>query len=364
VLYVDEPAQELRSAVNSWDEFNRLREVIVGDATNARLPPLTDISAWVNCYPTLDRDAIRRIPTGGLPQRIVEETNEDLYELCRQLREAGVTVHRPQPLDHSAAFGSPEWTTSGMSSYSPRDLTLVVGSTLIETPSPMRGRYFELFGMRDLFTDYLLRGARWIAAPRPQLSDGLFALDEEGLPYLTEAEPVFEAANVLRLGRDVLYQVSRSGNELGLRWLESTLALLDDIRVHPLRGVYEYTHIDSTIALLRPGLVMLNPARIPRHAVPAVFRGWDVVWCPEIEPRTTALPYTLSEPWISMNLLMVDPEHAIVDADQPALPRVLEQHGITPIPHRLRHARILGGGFHCVTLDVIRDGGPESYLDR
>ena len=112
MLYVDEPAQELRSAVNSWDEFNRLREVIVGDATNARLPPLTDISAWVNCYPTLDRDAIRRIPTGGLPQRIVEETNEDLYELCRQLREAGVSVHRPQPLDHSAAFGSPEWTTS------------------------------------------------------------------------------------------------------------------------------------------------------------------------------------------------------------------------------------------------------------
>ena len=60
---------------------------------------------------------------------------------------------------------------------------------------------------------------------------------------------------------------------------------------------------------------------------------------------------------------MVNPELAIADAEQPALVKALEANGITVLPHRLRHARVLGGGFHCVTLDVKRDGGMEHYLD-
>ncbi|GIH98201.1 hypothetical protein [Planobispora takensis] len=227
----------------------------------------------------------------------------------------------------------------------------------------MRARYVELFGMRPLFQDYLLRGANWLSAPKPQLRDELYLVDEDGLPALGEAEPAFEAANVLRLGRDVFYQVSRSGNELGLRWLESTLRLLGDVRVHPIRGLYNGTHIDSTIAFLRPGLVLLNPARVTPETIPEPLRGWDVLWCPPIEERRVpALPYTLSTPWVGMNLLMVDPEHAIVDADQTALIAAMEKRGITVIPHTLRHARVLGGGFHCVTLDTVRDGGPEDYL--
>lgn len=352
-----------RPGLNSWDEFTRLREVIVGDATHARIPPLKDPSAWLNCYPHLTAAELTKIEVGRIPRHIIDETNEDLATLITTLRGLGVTVHQPRAIDHSVEFESPNWRTSGMSSYCPRDLTLVIGSTLIETPSPMRARYFELFGMRSLFKEYLRRGAHWLAAPKPQLLDALFSVDADGFPDLGELEPVFEAANVLRLGRDVFYQVSRSGNELGLHWLRSTLRLLGDIRVHPLRGVYGYTHIDSTISLLRPGLALLNPARIERDSVPEPLRGWDVVWCPAIEPRPTALPYPLSEHWISMNLLMVDPEHAIVDADQPALIRALERHRITVLPHRLRHARVLGGGFHCVTLDTVRTGGPENYID-
>ena len=150
---------------------------------------------------------------------------------------------------------------------------------------------------------------------------------------------------------------------MGLRWLTSTLRALDSsLRVHPLRDVYGYTHIDSTIAVLRPGLVMLNPARIKQTDVPSQFQNWDVLWCPEIELTPTALPYTLSERWISMNLLMVNPDLAIVDSDQPALVRALEDKGITVLPHRLRHQRVLGGGFHCVTLDTVRDGECEDYF--
>jgi N-dimethylarginine dimethylaminohydrolase len=63
-----------------------------------------------------------------------------------------------------------------------------------------------------------------------------------------------------------------------------------------------------------------------------------------------------------MNLLMIDPDRALVDAGQPELIAELEDHKIEVLPVRSRHARILGGGFHCVTLDTVRDGGPERYI--
>jgi N-dimethylarginine dimethylaminohydrolase len=348
--------------VNCWDEFTQLREIVVGDATHSRVPAQTDISAWLACYPKTTAAELEGVEAGEFPRHVIEESNEDLAALSDSLRGLGVTVHQPAAVDHRLEYSSPHWSSSGYISYCPRDLTLVVGDTIIEVASPMRARYFELFGMRELFQQKMLDGAKWLGMPRPQLRDELFTLDEDGLPLLGEAEPVFDAANVIRAGKDVFYQVSRSGNEMGLRWLESTLPLLGDIKIHPLRGVYGYTHIDSTITFLRPGLVLLNPARIRPDAIPEQLRGWDVLWCPELEPSDTALPNTLSEIWISMNLLMVNPELAIVDADQPALIKALESKGISVLPHRLRHQRVLGGGFHCVTLDVVRDGGPENYF--
>ena len=351
-------------AVNSWDEFTTLRELVVGDATHSRVTAQSDPSAWVNCYPELPRSELARIQAGSFPERVIEETNEDLASLVATLREMGIVVHQPPAVDHEQEYGTATWRNKGRSSYCPRDLTLIIGSTIIEVPSPVRARYFELFGLRELFQDYLMRGAQWLAAPRPQLRDELFPTDAAGFPVLGETEPVFEAANILRLGRDVFYQVSRSGNELGLHWLRSVLRLLGDIRVHPLRGIYEGTHIDSTICLLRPGLVLLNPERIRPDTIPEALRGWDVIWCPPIEePVPPVLPYTMSTPWVGMNLLVVSPEMAVVDVNQTNLIRLLEARGITVVPRRLRHSRVLGGGFHCVTLDTVRDGGPENYLE-
>ena len=34
---------------------------------------------------------------------------------------------------------------------------------------------------------------------------------------------------------------------------------------------------------------------------------------------------------------------------------ILEQYKIESIPLSMRHARTLGGGFHCVTLDLKRE---------
>ncbi|MFL6137745.1 MAG: scyllo-inosamine-4-phosphate amidinotransferase [Frankiaceae bacterium] len=347
--------------VRSWDEFTRLREVVIGEVQGARLPPVDDPSAWLNLFPELDRAALASLPELGLPARVVEETEEDLALLVSALREAGVTVRRPELLDSCAEFGAPGWRSRGMYAYCPRDLALVLGGMIVETPTPTRARYFEGFSLHALFLEYLRQGARWISAPKQRLTDALYEVGPDGHVRLGETEPAFEAANVLRIGRDVLYQVSGSGNELGLTWLASLLPMLGDLRLHPLRGVYEHTHIDSTIAVLRPGLILLNPARITRDALPSCFRGWEVLWCPRPAEVAPVDPRSLSSPWIAMNLLMVDVDLAVVDAAHPALLRLLERAGIDVIPLRLRHSRALGGGFHCVSLDMRRDGGLEDY---
>jgi glycine amidinotransferase/scyllo-inosamine-4-phosphate amidinotransferase 1 len=344
------------ATVHSYDEFTTLREVIVGRASGAQLPMAKDRSMWLNLFPELLTGDLARVAAGAMPQRVVEETEEDLLALVDFLTAVGVTVHRPDDHDHAAEFGAPGWRSDGFSVYCPRDSTLVVGPTLIEAPSPMRARYFETFPLRRLFRGYLRSGAIWIAAPKPQLDDELYPLDESDRPTLGEIEPVFEAANVLRCGADLLYQVSSSGNELGREWLQRTLEALGPYRVHPLRGVYDYTHLDSTISLLRPGLVLLNPERVGHHNMPDLLHGWDVIWCPPMQEAAGEGQHLLSSPWVGMNLLMVSPELAVVDAEQRALIALLERRAITVEPMRLRHARVLGGGFHCVTLDIRRDG--------
>jgi N-dimethylarginine dimethylaminohydrolase len=53
----------------------------------------------------------------------------------------------------------------------------------------------------------------------------------------------------------------------------------------------------------------------------------------------------------------------VVDRDQTALIGLLESHGLDVIPLKLRHSKMLGGGFHCVTLDIRRCGTLERYFD-
>ena len=54
---------------------------------------------------------------------------------------------------------------------------------------------------------------------------------------------------------------------------------------------------------------------------------------------------------------------AVVDRDQTALIKLIESKGIDVIPLKLRHSKMLGGGFHCVTLDVRRSGTMQRYFD-
>jgi N-dimethylarginine dimethylaminohydrolase len=156
-----------------------------------------------------------------------------------------------------------------------------------------------------------------------------------------------------------------TGNELGGYWLQSILG--DEFRVHFFKDVYYGSHIGSTFVALRPGLILCNPARVKADTLPKVLKQWKVIYSPPMEntDRYDAdyLPKSIGRDWIDMNAFSIRPDLVVVDQNQPTLIKFLEKQGLDVIPLTLRHSKMLGGGPHCVTLDIRRRGRLDRYFD-
>ena len=345
---------------NDWDP---LTEIIVGRADNARIPTV-DRSTMSMSYTNYDIEKIKPLE-GPYPKWLIEEANEDADELCNVLTIAGVKVHRPLPIDHSKTFSTPDWTTTGWYTWCPRDLLLPLNNLMIETPSPCRSRQFETTAYHDVMVEAIIDGTEWISAPRPRLLDESYQFTDLSKPSLNNLEPIFDAPNCIRLGRDILFQISNTGNWLGFQWLKNTLESRG-YRLHAAEHIYSFAHFDSTIIPLRPGLVLLNSARVTPENCPKLFEKWDKIYFKDVNvnPVTQSGPGSISpcSPYIGMNILSIDQNTVIVGKDQTNLIKVLEQHKFTVIPTRMRHAQTLSGGYHCATLDLVRQGNLEDYF--
>ena len=241
---------------------------------------------------------------------------------------------------------------------------LVIGDHIIETPNVIRSRSQESHSYRSLMMEYLKSGAKWYSAPKPMLLDSLFDVDLSK-PTPRNDEPAFDAANVLRLGTDLIYLVSATGNEMGGQWLQTMLG--DEFRVHFLKDVYYGSHIDSTFVALRPGLMLCNPGRLTDEVLPDILKQWQVIYSPPMENTdqfdADYLSKSIGSKWIDMNLFSINPDLVVVDKDQTALIKMLEKHGLDVIPYKIRHSKMLWGGFHCITLDTRRKGTMQRYFD-
>jgi N-dimethylarginine dimethylaminohydrolase len=334
--------------IQSKNEWDPLRTVVVGDATGARFPE-HDAMFTYNKDITFWKETPH--PFGTFPQHIIDEANEDLQVLADTLTKLGVTVLRPEPRDFSQQVSTIDWSTDGMYNYCPRDVLLVIDDMVIECPMSYRSRQDEAICYSGIRSQAIKAGARWISAPRPRLLEKDNYVNHDQL-IMSKDEPIFDAANVLRLGNDILYLVSSSGNLLGAHWLQNVLG--SKYRVRVLENVYSAAHIDSTITVLREGLVVLNGSRINPDNCPPIFKDWEKIYVNDVVP-SGFYQYPYASKWIALNMFSVDPNTVICDSRQTDLIRTLESHQLTVIPLQLRHSRTLGGGFHCVTLDLHRE---------
>jgi glycine amidinotransferase len=351
------------SPVNSHNEWDPLEEVIVGTVDGAAVPPWNDM---LEVTMPSDQKAFFQANAGRLfPAERIEAARRDLEEFVHVLEAEGVTVRRPERCDFTQRFSTPKWESTGLYAAMPRDLLMVVGDEIIEAPLAWRSRHFEIHCYRLLLKEYFQRGARWTAAPSPELDDALYRRAPEGAAdatsfesIISEHEPTFDAADFVRFGRDLVVQRSHVTNAFGIEWLRRHLG--SDYRIHEVEVSDPHPmHIDATMMPLAPGKLLVNPERMVK--VPQIFHAWDVLKAP---PPAFSAPHPLymSSRWISMNLLMLDEERVIVERQEPELMRQLRDWGLKPIPCSFTNFYAFGGSFHCATLDVRRRGGVGSYL--
>jgi N-dimethylarginine dimethylaminohydrolase len=331
------------------NEWGKLRELFVGTIDNANMPRHgVDLHA-INYA---DKDVIPKEELGRFDNKVYEETYEDLENLSKILTDLGITVRRPQTIETDNIVSNGFWETDQYYTFCPRDTVTVIGNTILEAPMTLRSRQFETYCFRDQFIDYMNQGAKWVSAPKPMLKDDSYQRTDLSKLTLTEREPVFDAANILRSNNDILYLVSNTGNKLGAKWLQNLLG--DQYKVHVLENMYSYSHLDSTIALLREGLCLLNPERVNENNMPEMLKSWDKIWSPPM----VDIGYHKVERaslWVGINLLSVDENTVIVDNRQTELIKELKKYKIDALDCQIRHSRTLGGSFHCVTTETLRD---------
>src|SRR3989344_4603660 len=332
--------------INSHNEWDPLKEIVVGygDARAGLIfPGQGPVSEEL-------QSKAKQLAAEAYPQWLTDEINEDLDGLCDVLKKSGAKVLRPNKPNDSTfnIFATPYVSAAQEHHYNMRDLNLVVGNTVVESPSQERHRYFEAMGLYDVWYDYFNHGGfKWICGPKPAL-DGDYMINyyadgtaeyPDGQKYikLAEKEILFEAANTVRMGRDLLYLISRSGNELGARWLQSVLG--DEYRVHTTDKIYRSSHIDSTALALGPGKILLNATRVNEKNCPEILNKWEKIYFDEIvqtpekiwdfhnkvrKPVYEELKAmgvqsgleSISSPLIGMNVLSIDPKTVVVDKIQ------------------------------------------------
>jgi len=346
--------------VNSWNEWDPLEEVIVGTAWGAHIPPLAD---------PVSELAATKLGMGGqpFPVELVARVQSQLDEFARVLMAEGITVRRPKPFDLSARIETPFFSVPcGYNFMNARDLVLIVGDQIIETSSPSRTRYFEALAYRELFKEYFRMGARWVSAPKPELSDcsynnELFRTSMNLNQEMTsEYEPLFDAADFVRCGRDIFCQRGARTNKFGIEWVRRHLG--QNFRIHEIETRCKFSvHIDTTFVPIGPGRVLVNPRWIGK--LPDAIKGWDVIEAPDPEGNAEFFCGITRETssFIAMNLFLIDEERVFVDAQQSRLIKKLKSIGMRPIPIPFELPPFLGGAFHCVTLDIRRRGNLNSY---
>jgi len=361
-----ESDEKQQPIVNSHTEWDPLEEIIVGTLDGA-----ADLT-WevgfeaVTAVEHLERSRRYHSANGG---RAVSNAHKllaqrELDEFVHILESEGVRVRRPTFIDHARPHGTPEWLSPGGNCHAnPRDVLIIFGNEILEAPMSWRSRYFEFMAYRKLVKEYFEQGAKWTAAPKPQLNNQTYDYDwKRGESYVTtEFEPVFDAADIARCGEDIFVQRSHVTNDYGIRWLSRHLG--DKYRVHKVEfDDYRAIHIDATVVPMAPGKLMLNPDR-PIKKMPEIIKNsnWDIFEAPE-STLPKSHPWYHSFRWLSMNMLSLDEKRVIVEKSEELMIKALKKWGFQPIPCAFRQNYRFGGSFHCATVDIRRKGKLQSYF--
>lgn len=412
--------------VNAWTQWGRLETVVVGkaDPTSCHLPVEPSVRPSAN-DPTKpdwpggklkDKENIRmaaeqlenftRVLEAETVQvksqkaidtelkRVVDKNRTSVIESpscadedARVVRKHAIQTMRPDSLDWTKPVAGPHWDSpSQYCATCPRDTMITLGNTILEGTMSRRSRYFEHLACRTISLDLWKSDPeriRFLAAPKPSMADSMYNMDFFDVSpqqrfsrqhkyqfCCNEMEPIFDAADIMRCGKDIFVQKSMTTNDLGIKWITSHFP---ELRVHPVHIPYDMypAHLDATFVPLRPpsaldgddGLVLINPERPPLESESRIWKqnGWRFIVSPE--PAQYDCPiWSTSSYWLCMNMLSISPNGIIMEENETPLFSLLTDHGFDPITVPMRHMYEFGGAIHCSTWDIKRDDDCKDYF--
>lgn len=370
--------------VNSWNEWDPLRHVIVGEI----------VSDMVGAP---DPGVVLEYPDAGIepgdwkpiPERVMEQARLEMSAFVNLLEERGIRVDRPVPHPKlMEKVSTPDWEHDfSFGCMPPRDILLCHGNEILEATMSARSRWYEYLCYRPLLEGYFSEDPdfNWEAAPKPRLTDKTYVdgywhnfynvwSDAEKMErarkfqwQLTDKEPLFDAADIFRFGKDLFVQRSVVTNEPGIDWLRRHFQPRG-IRVHEIAigGLSQPWHLDTTIIAPRPGLLIQNPKWMPlTPEFHELFRinDWDVVMAAPPSDQKPH-PYSFASENIGYNVFSIDPNTICVESSEHRLMEQFDGLGFDVVPVGFYHVTPFGGALHCATVDVYREGECEDYFPR
>jgi glycine amidinotransferase len=158
--------------------------------------------------------------------------------------------------------------------------------------------------------------------------------------------------------------VGTKNHELGAMWMQRQLS--PEFRVHPIRLCD--SHIDGHFIPIAPGKLLVNEGAMYGcyDRLPEQLKRWDRI---PILDKGTRFDYPddhlqmATNLGMSVNVLSLDEKRILIRDTAELTIKALEKAGFTPIPFRLRHSELFGGGIHCSTVDVRRKEENTDYFN-
>lgn len=412
------PSGSLPLVVQTWDEWSKLTDVVVGHANHAFLPDAGGMNAIYALWDGASASApmncgepLTKVAHGWMyPRKQVNGAVAEMDNFVRVLQSYNINVRRPSIVNWTEeSFEVGDFSIrGGFSNKDPRDAFITIGNEVIECPMGMPCRHYEYKSYESIF-DRSANGTdpshRYIysIAPKPSRKMSMYKERSDAAMGLTESEPCFDAADCLQFGAHIFMQRSVVTNFAGIDWLRmsasarSSLTSMSTktttrarvlvpllryamscacvcVRVHAgahlkPKGIHVHNidfnaggqqmHIDTTIAPIKPGILVQNPEWMPLPAFRDVFQkaGWRT-----FHPEPSSRPASLySSAWLSLNWLQIDENTIIIEEQEKETRNFLESLGIKciPIPYRFNYE--LFGSLHCSTIDLHREGQKLSY---
>ena len=325
--------------INVYDEFTQLKEVILGDV-NMGLTKYLDFHE-------------KEIVT-----EILLETKDNITEIQKIYESCGIKVHRPKiSKQFDQQIMTPYFNTNGIRNpLSPRDPFIVLGDCILETAGYREDMMFEFLYYKEIFLNkFKTHKSRWVKMPAPSYTNDI---DED-------IEPILDAAQIMRLGKNIIVSEYGAANLPGVDWLKRHFPEFDIIGA----GKKIQGHIDAQIKIVRPGL-LISPH--PSSDLPNCFSNWNV-----IHPVDASGNHLNSQgilfrdddventfPSCAMMSLNEDTvfcyEHW-KDSHKDFI-TTLENNKLNVIFVPFKHQHWFNQGLTCLTMELHRVGGKENYI--